>query len=683
MAKKPTYEELKQRVKELEQEAIEHNQVEQKLEEIQELDRKILYGSPVAFVLHDRDLRIVRLSRAYKDVTAYNPDEVLGKSVKDFMPESRSKALVVEGLEKVRDEGVQIGPRDILAPTKEEKYLSETILPIFDTTGKVSYVLSVLEDITDRKCAEEALQKASRFREKIVSESPVGISIYDTASGQCVAANDSIVELVGASKERVLAQSFYDIESWKKSGLLETAKSALQENSKKHRTVELTTTFGKDIALDCHFAPFSVEEKKYLLLTATDITERMKAERALRESQKDLNRMFSFADYMVCIADLKKGYFTKISPAFTRHLGWSEKEMLSKPILDFVHPDDVKKTADIIKEQMEKGNDVIQFENRYKTIKGDFKWFEWATKPVPEEGITYAAAYDVTERKEAEEALRESEARFRTIFEQAAVGVAQTVSKKGHLVHINSRFADILGYSVEEMEQLKFQKITHPDDLQEDMDNMKRLLGGEIREFSMEKRYYHKNGSIVWGNLTVSPMWKIGEEPNYHIAVLEDITERKQAEKALEEKKAELRLKAKSLEEVNTALRVLIKAREKDKTDVEEKVLSNVKNLVLPYIEKIEKTSLDSNQKSCIDILKFNLEEIVSPFGRKLSTRFLSLTPTEIRVANLVQEGKTTKEIAEFMNLSPKTIEFHRDKLREKLGIKKSKTNLRTYLLSL
>jgi DNA-binding NarL/FixJ family response regulator len=212
---------------------------------------------------------------------------------------------------------------------------------------------------------------------------------------------------------------------------------------------------------------------------------------------------------------------------------------------------------------------------------------------------------------------------------------------------------------------------------------MKRLLGGEIREFSMEKRYYHKNGSIVWGNLTVSPMWKIGEEPNYHIAVLEDITERKQAEKALEEKKAELRLKAKSLEEVNTALRVLIKAREKDKTDVEEKVTSNVKNLVLPYIEKIEKTSLDSNQKSCIDILKFNLEEIVSPFGRKLSTRFLSLTPTEIRVANLVQEGKTTKEIAEFMNLSPKTIEFHRDKLREKLGIKKSKTNLRTYLLSL
>ncbi|MCP3872182.1 MAG: PAS domain S-box protein, partial [Desulfobacteraceae bacterium] len=127
-----------------------------------------------------------------------------------------------------------------------------------------------------------------------------------------------------------------------------------------------------------------------------------RAEEELKQSEKNLSRMFQFADYMVCIADLEKGHFTKISPAFTKHLGWSENEMLSKPILDFIHPADVMKTADIIKEQMEKGVDVIQFENRYKTKKGDFRWFEWSANPVPEEGITYSAAYDITERKRAE-----------------------------------------------------------------------------------------------------------------------------------------------------------------------------------------------------------------------------------------------------------------------------------------
>jgi len=90
-----------------------------------------------------------------------------------------------------------------------------------------------------------------------------------------------------------------------------------------------------------------------------------------------------------------------------------------------------------------------------------------------------------------------------------------------------------VGYTVEEMTERTFQEITHPDDLQEDLDNMKRLVAGEIREFTMEKRYYQKDDSVVWVNLTVSPTWAPGEEPLYHIAIVEDITDRKRAEQAL------------------------------------------------------------------------------------------------------------------------------------------------------
>ncbi len=123
-----------------------------------------------------------------------------------------------------------------------------------------------------------------------------------------------------------------------------------------------------------------------------------------------------------------------------------------------------------------------------------------------------------------------SEERFRVLFEQAGVGVAQIETKTGRFIRINQKYCRIIGYTPDEMTALTFQQITHSEDLQADLQNMQMLTDGKIREFSMEKRYYHRNGSVVWVNLTVSPMWKIGDDPDYHIAVIRDISDRKHAE---------------------------------------------------------------------------------------------------------------------------------------------------------
>lgn len=153
---------------------------------------------------------------------------------------------------------------------------------------------------------------------------------------------------------------------------------------------------------------------------------------------------------------------------------------------------------------------------------------------------------DITEHRVAEETLREHERWFRTIFEQAGVGAALIETKTGRFVRINQRYCDLVGYEPVEMTNTTFQAITHPDDLQADLDNMRRLVAGEICQFNMEKRYYRKDGSIVWVNLTVSPTWSPGEEPQYHIAVVKDISQRKQAEQDLRESEALFRILSES-----------------------------------------------------------------------------------------------------------------------------------------
>ncbi|MFC1817280.1 LuxR C-terminal-related transcriptional regulator, partial [Thermodesulfobacteriota bacterium] len=160
------------------------------------------------------------------------------------------------------------------------------------------------------------------------------------------------------------------------------------------------------------------------------------------------------------------------------------------------------------------------------------------------------------------------------------------------------------------------------------------------------------------------------------------ISERKKAEKALKARGQELKAKTINLEEANAALKILLKRRDADKIEFEEKVLSNVNELIKPYLEKLKKIETNDKKKSYISILESNINDIVAPFAHALSSKLLRLTPTEIQVTNLVKQGKTTKEIAEIMNLAKSTIDFHRDNIRQKIGIKNKKTNLRTYLLS-
>lgn len=180
-----------------------------------------------------------------------------------------------------------------------------------------------------------------------------------------------------------------------------------------------------------------------------------------------------------------------------------------------------------------------------------------------------------------------------------------------------------------------------------------------------------------------SRLSRLGPAVSRALQEVKERKERKMAEEELRKREQALELKSRGLEEANTALKVLLQHREEDKATLEEQVLANVRKLVLPYLENLKHLHLNENQAAQVKIAEENLKKIVSPFLRNLASNYLELTPREIQVANLVKEGKTTKEMTEILNISATAVDFHRKNLRSKFGIKNKKTNLMAFLSAL
>ena len=156
------------------------------------------------------------------------------------------------------------------------------------------------------------------------------------------------------------------------------------------------------VQLQCGLEQDKREDTVRCLTVMTDITERKRA-------HDEHRNIFDLSIDMICICDIKNGYFMKINHAFEKTLGYSEEELLGSPFYNFIHPDDIGPTTNEIEEMLAIGKEVVGFENRYRCKDGSYKWLMWTAKPIPENGITYATAHDITKRKKMEETLLQSE----------------------------------------------------------------------------------------------------------------------------------------------------------------------------------------------------------------------------------------------------------------------------------
>lgn len=209
---------------------------------------------------------------------------------------------------------------------------------------------------------------------------------------------------------------------------------------------------------------------------------------------------------------------------------------------------------------------------------------------------------------------------------------------------------------------------------------IRTVITGNLKEFLYDYPCHSEEGPHWYYMRAIRIS---GRGPMRVVVSHEEITALKLAEEALRQSQEDLFEQKQSLEETNIALKVLLKQREEDKDELERKVLANVKDLVLPYVEKLKNARLKPKEKTLVEIIENHLNDVISPFLQSFTNAKILLTPQEMQVVGLVKGGKTSKEIANILNVAETTVNFHRKNLRKKFGLTHQQSNLRSYLLSI
>lgn len=412
--------------------------------------------------------------------------------------------------------------------------------------------------------------------------------------------------------------------------------------------------------------------------STNELAARKRAQTVLKESEERYRQLFKLESDALFLIEEKTDRILEVNAAGEKLYGIDREEFLVMRSEELI---DKCMDASMRKGEQESQNDFIFHRRKNGSIfpvEISFSKVNWYGKKV-----RLSAVRDITERLNSQRRIEIHRTFLRNVID-ANPNFIYVIDKENRIVLANRIFADTLGMSPE---QLIGRKVK---DLPSDNDFAKIIQKDEISALSNEKTRIEREenfkdikGNSHWILSIRVPLKNETGHIEQLIGVSTDITQRKQAEDDLKTRENELEMKSKNLEEVNTALKVLLKQREIDKKEMEEMFLTNVKDQVIPYVEKLRKGEMNTEQRACIDTIEAHLNDIISPFITSITSKYVDLTPKEIQVATLIKDGKTTKEIALLLNISPGSTDLHRYHIRRKLGINKQDVNLRSYLLSL
>ena len=517
---------------------------------------ELVEALPVPMYFKSRDGRYLGVNKAWEALFGLKRASFIGKKVADLYPQNPEIAETHARKDRELWESEGSQSYEIPIVTRDGERRDAVYYKSIFPGGLVGAIL----DVTAQKAAEFALRESEERWRTTIDSASEGMLIYDREL-RIVGVNRAAERIVGLPEAELMGKNGF-------TSLLPCVKEDGSPLGPDERPTRITIRTGEPLSdrkvgirrpdgsttwlsVNTAFLRRDDETGFYgLISTVSDVTAQLEAERRLRDSESRFRRTFELAGSGMAHIGMDRR-FIRVNKRLCDILGYPQEQLLGLTGRDISHPDDL----DIINAQrpaLYAGEiDTVRLEKRYLRKDGSVVWVKFtmtlerdaAGEPLYEIGVYD----DITAQRDAEERVRESEARFRQTFELAASGICHVID--GRFVRVNRSLCEILGYSEKELLGMTVKQVSHPEDRDLSDAGRARLRKGEIDTVRLEKRYLRKDGRLVWCKIAIALARDVFGVPQYEIAIFDDITDRRNAEAALREAHEELKRSNAELEQ--------------------------------------------------------------------------------------------------------------------------------------
>ncbi len=491
--------------------------------------------SPVFY--KDIDGRYLGCNRSFEAIVGRKRQEIVGKTVYEAWPDRYADTYREKDLELIENPGKQQYESQLLSANGEERDTIFYKSTFANLDGSVGGIVGVMLDITERKRAETEVARSEK-KYRTLLEAAFDLIYVIGRDDTVLYVNPAGSKLLGKPPEEIISKpraSFFppEVAANQKIALDRVFASGEPFYREQENLQNEHVQWQETQLIPLKISDGSVES---VLGISRDISERKQAEEQFRT-------IFTMSLDLICIASIETSTFTKINPAFSRLLGYTEAELLGKPFLEFIHPDDVEPTQRVVEEQLRAGKTVLHFENRYRTAGGDYCWLDWNSHPNAENGVTFAIARNITDKKRSEELIKQYRRELELTLEATTDGIWKWNFINDEL-EFSPQYYTMLGYEQNEFpaDFENWKALIHPDDLNETLRGAAEYLKTKADVYDNEFRMRTKCGDYRWilAHAKVVERDKNGEAVRM-IGNHQDVTERKQAEEELKAAEARTR----------------------------------------------------------------------------------------------------------------------------------------------